>query len=77
MNEQTNHRAEQEAVRQAAKASDMRMAKENEKAPFAEKVKQQKDQERRRQIVERNIENYESNVVPKLQAKVQKNQELM
>ena len=43
MNEQTNHRAEQEAVRKAAKASDMRMAKENEKAPFAEKVKQQKD----------------------------------
>ncbi len=48
MSEQSNHRAEQEAVREAAKASDMRQAKENEKAPYAEKVKQQKDQERRR-----------------------------
>ena len=40
MTEQTNHRAEQEVVMKAAKASDMRQAKENEKAPFAEKIKQ-------------------------------------
>ena len=64
-------------MREATKASDMRQAKELEKAPNAEKVKQQKDQERRRLINERNYEQYNANVVPKLQAKVQKNQELI
>ena len=43
-------------MREATKASDMRQAKELEKAPNAEKVKQQKDQERRRLINERNYE---------------------
>lgn len=40
MSEQCNHRAEEDAVREATKVSDMRQAKENAKAPFAEKVKQ-------------------------------------
>ena len=43
MTEMTNHRAEVEAVAKATKVSDQLLAKERERAPHVERVKQQKD----------------------------------
>ena len=77
MTEQQLYRLEAKAVIEAQKVSEKQRAIELDKMPPMERLKMQADQQKRMQAAERNQENYLQKVVPKQEAKIKKNDELV